>query len=61
MSLRESLIECGVSPADADSMLARLTDEDQGVQQHAYQQTLRALTPMLLQTLVELAKQERRK
>lgn len=61
MSLRESLIECGVPAEDADSMLARLGDVDQGVQQHAYQQTLRALTPMLLQTLVELAKQERRK
>ena len=59
MSLRDSLIECGVTPADAESMLARLTDDDEGVQRNAYQQTLRALTPMLLQTLVELAKQER--
>ncbi len=59
MSLRDSLIECGVTPADAESMLARLSDDDQGVQQHAYQQTLRALTPMLLRTLAELAKKER--
>ena len=61
MSLRESLIECGVSAEDAESMLARLSDDDQGVQQHAYQQTLRALTPVLLRTLAELAKQERSK
>jgi hypothetical protein len=61
MSLRETLIHCGVTPERADAMLDRLLDEDEGVAQHAYRETLRALTPMLLQTLTDLAKVERRK
>jgi len=61
MSLRETLIEQGIEPERADAMLDDLTSADEATAQRAYRNTIRAITPVLLQTLRELARAERRK
>ena len=55
-NIRDTLIECGVEPERADSLLQRLIDEDEGVAQHAFRETLRALTPLVLPMLIEQAR-----
>lgn len=60
MTLLDSLVECGATPERAQAMLDRVLDANEQVAQQAYRDMLRTLTPMLLQVLAELAREERR-
>lgn len=61
MSLRETLLQCGVESSRADALLAGLQDCDEAIAQAALRDLCRALTPVLLKSLREILADERRK